>query len=89
MNIHLSFLIRLYYRKQIRDEDSKITENLIHDVTSGNLRKRSARNEASRGFAFSDSEDEEELLRTLKRSGAHFRFEDRDDADKTALERCG
>ncbi|KAJ3093470.1 hypothetical protein HK100_006598, partial [Physocladia obscura] len=58
------------HRKQILDEDSKLVEEMINDVTTGNLRKKARRNHFGKGFTLSDSDDEEALLRHLKRAGA-------------------
>ncbi|KAJ3160253.1 hypothetical protein HK101_000947 [Irineochytrium annulatum] len=55
------------HRKQVLEADSKAVETLLNDVTTGNLRKRSARKEDSRGFTLSDSDDDEALLRKIRR----------------------
>ncbi|KAI8621554.1 MRC1-like domain-containing protein [Chytriomyces sp. MP71] len=77
------------HRKQIFDEDNKMVENMLNDVTNGNLRKKARRNHFGKGFALSDSEDEEELLRSLRRAGARSSLLSRggDDDSKTCLEK--
>jgi hypothetical protein len=81
----------IFIRKQIQDEDSKMVETLLNDVTTGGLRKKSRRG-GERGFDLSDSEDEEELLRALRRARMAVikgPGEDVDDEDLTTLERYG
>ncbi|KAI8842776.1 MRC1-like domain-containing protein [Chytriomyces cf. hyalinus JEL632] len=78
------------HRKQILDEDSKMVEDMLNDVTNGNLRKKARRNHFGKGFTLSDSDDEEEILRSLRRAGARSALLSRggeNDESKTVLER--
>ncbi|KAJ3210564.1 hypothetical protein HDU67_005195 [Dinochytrium kinnereticum] len=75
------------HRQRELDDDSKLVESLLNDVTSGNLRRRLAgRNEASKGFTLSDSDDEEELLRSI-RKGWYQPQRDNDDPNAGPLDR--
>ncbi|KAJ3414765.1 hypothetical protein HDV05_006104 [Chytridiales sp. JEL 0842] len=77
------------HRQQMFDADGKMVENLLNDVTTGNLRKK-ARRGGSKGWALSDSEDDEEILKALKRArmalGKRMRGEEGDDEDLSQLE---
>ncbi|KAJ3030285.1 UNVERIFIED_CONTAM: hypothetical protein HDU68_009556 [Siphonaria sp. JEL0065] len=77
------------HRKQVFDDDTKMVENMLNDVTNGNLRKKARRNHFGKGFALSDSDDEQELLRSLKRAGAKYKLmaKDGDAEGLTGLER--
>ncbi|KAJ3112088.1 hypothetical protein HDU96_004957 [Phlyctochytrium bullatum] len=56
------------HRQRELEEDGKLVETLLNDVTSGNLRRRMlGKGDASKGFALSDSEDEQELLKSIRR----------------------
>ncbi|ORY44158.1 hypothetical protein BCR33DRAFT_236599 [Rhizoclosmatium globosum] len=81
------------HRKQVLDDDTKLVETMLNDVTNGNLRKKARRNHfgAGGGFAISDSDDEAEILRSLKRAGARSALlrkrEEKGDEGLTGLER--
>ena len=79
------------FRQQLIDADAVAVENLLNDVTTGNLRKRMARNAAAKGFDLSDTDDEAEILRALKRRQAAMVLRDDydDDEDRPILERLG
>ncbi|KAI9333999.1 hypothetical protein BDR26DRAFT_590550 [Obelidium mucronatum] len=66
-----------------------MVENMLNDVTNGNLRKKARRNHFGKGFALSDSDDEQELLRSLKRAGARYSLmsKNKDEEGLTTLER--
>ncbi|KAJ3103981.1 hypothetical protein HDU97_009636 [Phlyctochytrium planicorne] len=74
------------HRQRGLEEDTKLVESLLNDVTSGNLRRRLAgRSEANKGFTLSDSDDEEMLLRAMRRNFAPRR--DDDDPNQAPLDR--
>ncbi|KAJ3346954.1 hypothetical protein HDU83_002551 [Entophlyctis luteolus] len=58
------------HRKQGLEDDTKLVQTMLDDVTNGNLRKKARRNHFGTGFELSDTDDEETLLRNLKRAGA-------------------
>lgn len=63
---------------------------LLHDVTSGNLRKRARRDASGKGFDLDSDEDDEELLRKIRNKHATaLVLDDIDDEDKTTLQRLG
>ncbi|KAJ3328817.1 hypothetical protein HDU76_009238 [Blyttiomyces sp. JEL0837] len=75
------------HRKQLLDEDQKQVDSLINDVTMGGLRKRIGRGGGAKGFDLSDSEDEAELLRAIRRRATHGILEEEvfDDDERPAL----
>ena len=62
---------------------------LLHDVTSGNLRKKRGSG-AGKGLDMDSDEDDEALLRKIRnKSASALVLDDIDDEDKTTLERLG
>ena len=83
--------IIFYDRKQIQSKHETDVTKLLHDVTSGNLRKKAARRELSgKGFDIDSDEDDDELLRKIRNKHATaLILDDLDDEDKTPLQKLG
>ena len=64
---------------------------LIHDVTTGNLRKRTQRGDASGKGLDTDSDEENDLLlrKIRKKSAPAFALDNIDDSDMTTLQKLG
>ncbi|KXS21849.1 hypothetical protein M427DRAFT_280024 [Gonapodya prolifera JEL478] len=80
------------HRQQMKDKDETEFNNLLNDVTSGNLRKRRRRGLDGKGFDLSDGSDEDELFggawKKLAEKYAKRRLNDDDVGDDlTAVEK--
>lgn len=64
---------------------------LLHDVTTGNLRKRAQRGDANGKGLDTDSDEENDLLlrKIRKKSAPAFMLDDIDDSDMTHLQKLG
>ncbi|KAI9004649.1 MRC1-like domain-containing protein [Gaertneriomyces semiglobifer] len=79
LNVEDQEVVRELARLQEWQDDEKAVEELLRDVTTGNLRKRKARRERlGRGF-LEDSDEEDE--RILERLRARWNRDDRHDKD--------
>ena len=63
---------------------------LLHDVTTGNLRKRAQRGSNGKGLDTDSDEENDMLLRKIRKKAAPaFMLDDVDDADMTNLQKLG
>lgn len=64
---------------------------LLHDVTTGNLRKRAQRGDTNGKGLDTDSDEENDLLlrKIRKKAAPAFMLDDIDDSDMTNLQKLG
>ena len=63
---------------------------LLHDVTTGNLRKRARRGSNSKGLDTDSDEENDLLLRKIrKKTAPAFVLDEIDDVDMTKLQKLG